>query len=372
MRTVRAAVVGTGFMGAVHSHSIVAAGGDLVAVVGSTPAKGRAAAEEFGARSGVGTLEEALSEGVDVVHICTPNATHAGLALAAMKAGCSVVCEKPLATDAATAARLTALAERDGLVATVPFVYRYYASVREARARIQAPGAAAPWLLHGSYLQDWLADPNGTNWRVDAQLGGPSRAFADIGVHWCDLAEYVTGQRIVRLHAHLGRSAQTRPGPDGTPTPVTTEDGAAVTFTTDTGALGSVVVSQASPGRKNALSFSFDGPDAGYAFQQETPETLWIGGRDTNTTVARDPGRPGSPAPIRSTLPAGHPQGYYECFADFVADTYAAVRGEPAEGLPRFADGLRAARITEAVLASAASGDWADVPTDDEEEEHTT
>ncbi|MFJ9041200.1 Gfo/Idh/MocA family protein [Streptomyces sp. NPDC102406] len=362
MRTVRAAVVGTGFMGAVHSRSIVAAGGDLVAVVGSDPGKGRTAAVAFGARAGFGTLDEALDAGVDVVHVCTPNATHPDFVLAALKAGCSVVCEKPLATDAATAAHLTALAEESGLVATVPFVYRYYASVREARSRIQAPGAAAPWLLHGSYLQDWLADPGRTNWRVDAAAGGPSRAFADIGVHWCDLAEFVTGQRIARVHAQFGRSAPTRPGPDGTPAPVTTEDGAVVSFTTDTGALGSVVLSQASAGRKNALSFSFDGPDASYAFRQETPETLWIGGRDVNRTVARDPGRPGSPPPFRGALPAGHPQGYYECFTDFVADTYAALRGETTEGLPRFADGLRAARITEAVLASATSETWAEVP----------
>ncbi|GGL91961.1 dehydrogenase [Streptomyces fumigatiscleroticus] len=368
MRTVRAAVVGTGFMGAVHSRSIIAAGGDLVAVVGSSPEKGRAGAEAFGAALGAGSVDEALDAGVDVLHVCTPNALHADHVQAALEAGCAVVCEKPLATDVATADRLTRLAARSGLIATVPFVYRYYASVREARARIQAPGAAPPWLLHGSYLQDWLADPGATNWRVDAEVGGPSRAFADIGVHWCDLAEFVTGQRIVRVLAQLGRSAASRPGPDGTHVPVTTEDGAVVSFTTDTGALGSVVISQASAGRKNALSFSFDGPDASYVFHQETPETLWIGGRHANRTVTRDPGRPGSPPAPYGALPAGHPQGYYECFADFVADTYAAIRGRTAEGLPRFADGLRAARITEAVLASAACGAWTDIPTDTEEQ----
>ncbi|MER7394002.1 Gfo/Idh/MocA family oxidoreductase [Streptomyces sp. NPDC000151] len=368
MRTVRAAVVGTGFMGAVHSRSIIAAGGDLVAVVGSSPQKGRAGAEAFGAASGLGSLDAAFESGVDVVHVCTPNALHADFVRAALKAGCSVVCEKPLATDAATAAALTTLAAQSGLIATVPFVYRYYASVQEARARIQAPGATPPWLLHGSYLQDWLADPGATNWRVEAHVGGPSRAFADIGVHWCDLAEFVTGQRIVRVNAQFGRSASARPGPDGALVPVTTEDGATVTFTTDTGALGSVVISQASAGRKNALSFSFDGPDASYGFRQETPETLWIGGREANRTVARDPGRPGYPPAPRGALPAGHPQGYYECFTDFIADTYAALRGESVDRLPRFADGLRAARITEAVLASAASGTWIEVPTDHQEQ----
>lgn len=365
MRKIRAAVVGTGFMGSVHARSIRTLGAELVAVVGSTPERGRSAASAFGATLAPASVEEALAAGIDVLHVCTPNALHAPFAELALNAGVAVVCEKPLSVDLGTAVRLTELAERAGVVATVPFVYRYYASVREARARIQAPEAAAPWLLHGSYLQDWMADPGVTNWRVDPALGGRSRAFADIGVHWCDLAEFVTGQRITRVQALLGRSTESRPDASGTDAPVATEDGAVVSFTTDTGAIGSLVVSQASAGRKNALSFSFDGPDASYAFQQEVPETLWIGGREVNQSLTRDPGRssvPGFVAPGRNPLPAGHPQGYYECFADFIAATYAAIQGRSDDTLPRFADGLRAAQLTEAVLTSVETGQWQDLP----------
>ncbi|MEU8664150.1 Gfo/Idh/MocA family protein, partial [Actinoplanes philippinensis] len=240
---VRAAVVGTGFMGAVHSRSIRAAGGELVAVVGSSHAKGTAGAAAFGAGFGTGSLDDALAAGVDVVHICTPNASHLPYAEKVLSAGVAVVCEKPLATGVADAGRLAALAADRGVVATVPFVYRYYASVHEARRRLRAPGAAVPWLLHGSYLQDWLADPDATDWRVDPAAGGDSRAFADIGVHWCDLAEFVTGQRLTRVAARFARSAATRAS-----APVDTEDGAVVSFETDHGALGSVVVSQATPG----------------------------------------------------------------------------------------------------------------------------
>ena len=361
MSTLRAAIVGTGFMGAVHARSIAAAGGELVAVMGSTSEKGRQAAAALGAAHGVASIAEAVGEGIDVLHVCTPNATHAEYARDALEAGVAVVCEKPLATDVVTAAELTDLAARQGLVATVPFVYRFYASVRDARARLRVPGHRPPWLLHGSYLQDWLADSTATNWRVDPAAGGATRAFGDIGVHWCDLAEFVTGQRITRVCARFGRAAETRPDATGASMPVATEDGAVVAFETDAGALGSVVVSQATAGRKNALSFSFDGPDTSYAFCQETPESLWIGGRDTNQVVLRDPTRPGAPVGRSATLPAGHPQGYYEVFADFVADTYAAVRGEPVEGLPMFADGLRAARITDAVVASAAKQAWVDI-----------
>jgi predicted dehydrogenase len=366
MHRVRAAIVGTGFMGAVHARSVIAAGGELVAVMGSTPQKGQRAAAALGAARAAASVDEVLGAGIDVLHVCTPNTSHAAYSRAALTAGIAVVCEKPLATDVATAAELTALAARRGLVATVPFVYRYYASVREARNRLRAPGHRPPWLLHGSYLQDWLADGTATNWRVDPATGGATRAFGDIGVHWCDLAEFVTGQRITRVSARFGRATETRPDATGAPVAVATEDGAVVSFETDTGGIGSVVVSQATAGRKNALSFSFDGPDASYAFCQETPETLWIGGRDANQIVLRDPARPGAPVGRSATLPTGHPQGYYECFADFVADTYAAVRGEPTEGLPTFADGLRAARITEAVVASAQEQAWVDVadPTD--------
>jgi predicted dehydrogenase len=361
MGHLRVAVIGTGFMGAVHARSAVAAGGEVVGIVGSTPAKGRQAAARFGVGRGFDSIEDVLRSGVDVVHVCTPNATHAEFCRAALTAGVPVVCEKPLATDAATAQELTALAAERGVVTAVPFVYRYYASVREARARITDPGHRPPWLIHGSYLQDWLADADATNWRVDPADGGATRAFGDIGVHWCDLAEFVTGQRITRVNAAFARAVPARPAADGTPQPVATEDGAVVALETDTGAVGSVVVSQASAGYKNALSFSFDGPDASYAFRQETPDSLWIGGRDSHQVLVRDPSRPGAPVGRSAVLPAGHPQGYYECFADFVADAYAAIRGERVPGLPTFADGLRAAHIAQAVVDSAREGGWVEV-----------
>lgn len=347
-------------MGEVHARSAAIAGAELVGVVGSSPAKGQQAAVRLGTR-GFDSIEDVLRHGVDVIHVCTPNATHADLARIALKAGAAVVCEKPLATDATTARELTELAAGQGLVATVPFVYRYYASVREARTRLSQPGHRPPWLIHGSYLQDWLADDAATNWRVDPAAGGATRAFGDIGVHWCDLAEFITGQRIVRLSARFARSVAERPVAGGAAGQVQTEDGAVVMLETDSSAIGSVVVSQASAGYKNALSFSFDGPDASYAFNQQTPESLWIGGRDHNQVLLRDPARATSPVGRTSTLPPGHPQGYYECFADFVADTYAAVAGEDVPGLPTFADGLRAAEIAQAVVSSVRTGQWAEV-----------
>ena len=359
---IRAGIVGTGFMGQVHARSVVSVGAELVGLVGSSTAKARVAAAEFGPAEAFGDLDSLLRAGVDVVHVCTPNSTHADLAGRVIDAGVNVICEKPLAISVDSAADLSARARAAGVVATVPFVYRFYASVREARQRINQPGHRPPWLLHGSYLQDWMADETVNNWRVDAAAGGVTRAFGDIGVHWCDLAEFVTGQRIVEVNASFARMADRRPGSDGTPRAVSTEDGAVLLLRTDAGAVGSLVVSQASAGRKNRLWFSFDGPESTYVFDQEAPETLWIGGREASQIVVRDPSRAGAPHGRSARLPTGHPQGYYEAFADFVADTYAAIGGEHVDGLPTFEDGLRAAVITEAVVRSAELGTWQPTP----------
>jgi predicted dehydrogenase len=356
---VRFGIVGTGFMARVHAHAVRAAGGVVTCVAGSSPSRGAEAAGSLGASRAAASVEELVaSPDVDVVSVCTPNHLHLEMAELALAAGKHVVCEKPLALSAEDAQRLADLAERAGVVHAVPFVYRYYPTVREARERIARGDAGRLWLLHGSYLQDWLAAASDTNWRVDPGRGGPSRAFADIGVHWCDLMEFVTGHRITELTASTARAHDAR-GADGQR--VATEDGACVLFRTDQGASGSVLVSQASPGRKNGLSFSFDGTEASYAFQQELPETLWVGGVAANTIVHRDPDQLTPAAARLAVLPAGHPQGYQDCFNGFVGDVMAAVRGCEAPGLPTFADGLRAARVTSAVVESAAADRWVPV-----------
>jgi predicted dehydrogenase len=353
---VRAGIIGAGFMGTVHARAIRRAGGLVARAAGSTPESSRAAAERLGAEFSTAGVEELLAaDDVDVVHVCTPNSTHASYVRAAIAAGKHVVCEKPLAVNPAEAEELVRLAADAGVTATVPFVYRFYPTVREARARV-ADGTAGPVrLLHGSYLQDWLAADSDDNWRVDAAAGGPSRAFADIGVHWCDLVEFVSGHRITRLAAQTVIAVPSRGG-----RAVQTEDAAVVLFETDRGAVGNVTISQITPGRKNRLWFSVDGASESLTFDQENPESLWIGGRQVNQVLLR--GADDSPAAARySTVPAGHPQGYQDCFDAFVADTYAALAGEPPEGLPTFDDGLRAARLTAAVLESASRQDWVEV-----------
>ncbi|WP_426567162.1 Gfo/Idh/MocA family protein [Angustibacter sp. McL0619] len=352
---------------AVHRRSALIAGGQVVGVLGSSQQRSREAAQAWGVADGYSSLEQLAASEAEVVHVCSPNATHAPYVQALLAAGKHVICEKPLGVTAAQAQEMTDLAARAGVVATVPFVYRYHPVVREIRARVQA-GEFGDWnLLHGHYLQDWLRSAHASNWRVDPAQGGASRAFADIGSHWCDLVEWVSGQRIQELTAQLSIAIAERPDgggatfggrADGKTAAVSTEDIATVLFRTADRIPGSVVISQVAAGRKNRLWFELDGAGGSASFDQENPESFWLGSSEGSRCVVRDSASGSAEQRRLSYLPAGHAQGYGDCFAAFVADTYAAVRGEQPDGLPTFADGARSAVIVDAVVRSAREAAW--------------
>lgn len=372
--TLRIAIIGAGMMGAVHTRAARLSGATVCGMAASSEASAAQAATRLGiSRAYASALDAIEDRAVDVVHICTPNASHYSLALAALEAGKHVVCEKPLATTGHDALALAAAARKAGRVATVPFVYRYHPMVREARALVQDGAIGTLQLIHGSYLQDWLLGASDTNWRVDAAQGGASRAFADIGSHWCDLIEWVTGERFASVAASLQTTVATRPthaartfssvsddphAQSVASEAVTTEDVAGALMRTANGVLATLTISQVSAGRKNRLWFEIDGARASVSFDQEDPERLWVGERDSTRLLVRDPSRGSAEQRRLATLPAGHAQGYAQCFEAFVADTYATIRGETRDGLPTFEDGLRSARIVEAALSSTRSGQW--------------
>ncbi|MET0534411.1 MAG: Gfo/Idh/MocA family oxidoreductase [Steroidobacter sp.] len=372
-KPLRAAVVGTGFIGRVHVRCARLAGAEVVGVVASTPERSAEAAQSLQVpRTFASGLEAARDKDVDVIHICTPNSLHMEVAQAALETGKHVVCEKPLATSLKDAVALTELAKSKGLVGTVPFINRFHPMVREARARVQSDETGKLYLIQGSYLQDWLMQAGDTNWRVDAAAGGASRAFADIGSHLCDLLEWITGERFTSLVATLGtpiaersaaasRVAFQASGEVKETKPVSTEDVACLILRTNKGTLASLTISQVSAGRKNRLWFEIDGAKQSAIFDLESPEQLWIGKREGMTLFVRDPSQ-GSPEQKRLTvLPAGHAQGWGDCFEAFVRDSYAAMRGESHAGLPTFADGARSMSIVEAVLRSSASNQWTSI-----------
>ncbi|MDT0321944.1 Gfo/Idh/MocA family protein [Streptomyces millisiae] len=367
MGTPRVAIIGTGMIAAAHLRAARDAGATVIGVLGSRPERSREAAARWGVPTGYPDLAELLAARPDVVHVCTPNDTHVDYARAVVDARMHLVVEKPVATDLADARELAAAVRAAGTVATVPYVYRYHPLVREIRERRRSGELGETLLVHGSYLQDWLLSPGASTWRVDPRTGGASRAFADIGSHWADLAEFVSGERFAAVCASTSIAYPTRPaasGPSfsgdarGDRVPVATEDIAVATFRTERGVLANTVVSQVSAGRKNRLWLELDGSLKSAVFDQEQPESVWFGTEHGATVLRRGEGDAAVDQARLNRVPPGHPQGWPDAFAAFCADTYAAVRGEEREGLPTVDDGLRSVEIVDALLRSAASGAW--------------
>ncbi|MFT4163984.1 MAG: Gfo/Idh/MocA family oxidoreductase [Microlunatus sp.] len=369
----RVAILGVGMIGEVHRRAALLAGAEIVGVLASSAERSAEVAAAWGVEQAYGSIDDVLAGDAEIVHICTPNSSHVPYAVALMEAGKHVLCEKPLGVGLADARQAAEAAERTGMVNTMPFAYRFHPMARELRARVQSPEFGAVNLMHGSYLQDWLLNPLATSWRVDPAAGGPSRAFGDIGSHWCDLVEWVTGDRIAELVSTTSITIKQRPAAtaasfsaarsDAPLVDVTTEDSAMIMFRTTHDVAGSAVISQLSAGRKNRLWVEIDGMHHSAVFDQELPEQLWVGAETGAQLLVRDPNQGSAEQRRLATLPAGHPQGYAQCFEAYVADSYAAVdahegHGQVPDGLPTFADGARAAAICDAMLRSAASRTW--------------
>ena len=373
----RAAVVGTGFIGVVHVEALRRLGVEVTGVVGSTPDRAR---EKPGLPPSYGSLEEMLAdEQVDVVHVATPNHLHYPQGKAALAAGKHVVCEKPLAQTSAQSAELLRLAEASGLVHCTNYNLRFYPLCHEARARVRRGDLGSVWNAHGTYLQDWLHQPTDWNWRLDPELGGQLRAVADIGTHWLDLTGWITGRRVAAVFADLYTAHGHRAVPvgpvetfvaeaDGAPRverPVASEDVAHILLRYEDGSRGQVTLSQVSAGRKNHLSFELDGSGGALSWNSERQEELWLGHRDRpNELLLRDPSLMDVAVRARTDLPAGHAEGFSDTFKQLYRTVYAAVeRGSmPAEpDFPSFADGHEQILLGEAVAESARLQTWVEV-----------
>lgn len=357
-KRLRAGIIGSGFMSGVHAKAVRDSGYEVTAIASSSLESAERAARELGIAKAYASWQELVqSDLVDVVHVCTPNQLHAEITIAAAQAGKHVVCEKPISTSLDDALEMQRAVEANGVGFAVPFAYRFYPIVREIKARLAHGEAGDLHLIHGNYLQDWLADSGSSNWRVNSASGGSSRAFADVGTHWCDLMEFVTGDRISSLFAKTSKAYASRSGQS-----VKTEDIATVIFETESGVAGSLTVSQVSHGRKNQLLIELDGSLKSYTFNQELPDTLLIGGQASSEILNRGlESLRFEDARRMNRVPSGHPQGYQDAFNNFAADAYAAFEGKIVAGLPGISDGVRAATLIEAVLQSAETQTWVSV-----------
>ena len=262
-------IVGAGFVGPHHVDAVRRLGFvDVVAVAGSNDDSGRRKASILGARRGYGSYQALVDDPeVQVVHVATPNYLHYEVACAALAKGKHVVSDKPLATTAAEAKRLVDALERSGLVGAVTFNYRGNPLVQQARHAVAQGEIGRPTFLHGYYLQDWLLHDTDYSWRLDPDQGGASSALGDIGSHWCDLAQHVSGATITHVLGDIATIIPRRKKPRGSREAFQTtraqddteivdirvEDLASVLLRFDNGAKGAFSVGQVCPGHKNDL-----------------------------------------------------------------------------------------------------------------------
>ncbi|MDX1944655.1 MAG: Gfo/Idh/MocA family oxidoreductase [Pirellulaceae bacterium] len=375
------AVIGTGFIGPVHVEALRRAGQRVVGILGSTPEKSRQAAESLGIPRGYGSLAEVLADGeVQSVHITTPNRHHFEQAAAALRAGKHVLCEKPLAMTSRESAELVQIASGSGRAAGVAYNIRFYPLCHEAAHRV-ASGQTGP-VLHvvGSYVQDWLLLKTDFNWRVLAEDGGELRAVADIGTHWLDLVQFITGQKVVAVSADLHTIHKVRERPQGgvltfsgkgappqttVPVPITTDDCGSITFRLAGGAPGLLWVSQATAGRKNCVRFEIAGAQAALAWNSEAPNELWIGHRDQpNESLIRDPALLSPAARGIANYPGGHNEGFPDSFKQLFRTFYGSIAAgdfTTSRAFPTFADGHHEILLCEAILQSHRERRWVEV-----------
>ncbi len=378
----RAAIIGTGFIGPVHVEGLRRAGVDVVGILGSSASKSLAAAQKLHIPRAYANLNELLVDlDVDAVHITSPNQAHFEQTKLCLKAGKHVLCEKPLSMNSTESRELVELAARSGRAAGVNYNIRYYPLCIEAAERRKAGELGTIHHIAGSYVQDWLLLQTDFNWRVLSSESGPLRAVADIGTHWLDLVQAITGLEVESVCADLKTVFDSRLRPIGNtetfsskvegvrpsePVAIDTEDYGAVLLRFRGGASGVMWVSQVNAGKKNALRFEIAASEQSLNWDSESPNQLWIGKRETaNELLTRDPALMKSRAAKFANYPGGHNEGFPDTFKQLFLDFYGSIESgayltEPS--YPTFADGHREILLCEAIFQSAQQRRWVDVP----------
>ncbi len=375
------AIVGTGFMGPAHTEGLRRLGIDVAGILGSSAEKSQRAAADLGIPKAYRDFADLLADGdIESVHITSPNRHHFEQASQALQAGKHVHCEKPLAMTSAESGALVQLAGESGLAAGVNYNMRFYPLNWEVRSMIRSGALGRIHSITGSYVQDWLLYPSDYNWRVLSGEGGKLRAVADIGTHWLDLVQFITGLSVTAVQADLQTVHTTRQrptgevetfsakvqAPDATESiDIETEDSGAALLRFSNGAHGSLWVSQITAGRKNCLRYEIAGSEASVAWNSEQPNELWIGHRNqANQLLLRDPGLVSEAALAHIGYPGGHNEGYDDSFKHSFKSFYdyiAAGDLNAPQPFPTFADDHKEILLCEAILQSHQHEKWVEI-----------
>lgn len=378
MFDIRVAIVGTGFMGPVHVEALRRLGVPVAGIMGSSHQKSEEACTALGLAKAYATYDELLSDDkVQAVHLCVPNMLHFDMAKRALLAGKHVMCEKPLAMNSQESSALLALAQRKNLAAGVCYNLRFYPLNIHARQMVKSDQLGRIFHVNGSYVQDWLLYDTDYNWRLLREKSGDLRAVSDIGTHWMDMLQMITGLEIEAVFADLKIFYETRKRPQGEvktyshdstdvssyeDVAIDTEDSGSILFRFKGGATGCLHVSQVTAGRKNAIRYEIAGSQQAVAWDSERPNEMWIGHRDRpNEVILRDPSLMAPEAAAYSSCPGGHNEGYSDtfkqCFKAFYKYIAAGDFSAPAD-FPSFEDGHHEILLCEAILESSRREKW--------------
>lgn len=379
MKKFRACVIGVGFIGAAHIEALRRLGNVEVVALSDIP-NAQAKADAFFVPKGYDDYKEMLdTEKPDVVHICTPNSSHYEMAMYAMQRNIAVICEKPLTKTLDEAKELAAYAREHKIVTGVNFNCRWYPQIMQVKAMIANGEVGDIRTIHGGYLQDWLYYDTDYSWRLEPEVSGESRAFADIGSHWIDLVESATGLRVVELMADFETFHKIRRKPlkpietfsgmalrpeDYEEKPIGTEDYCTVLFRFNNGAHGTCTISQVFAGRKNQILLSIAGSKCSLHWDSEDSNELWVGRRDGfNMKAAKDPSILSPLARASISYPGGHVEGFPDTFKQNFKAIYAAIEaGDTGKQVfATFEDGLREMQLCDAVVRSARADHWVKV-----------
>lgn len=383
MANIKVGIIGMGFIGATHIDTLRRIGGvELTAVADVNYAAAQKKAEEYGIPKVYGNVDDLIQDPeIQVIHNCTPNHMHLEINEKIIRAGKHVFSEKPLAKDASESAKMVELLkEYPNTVAGVNFCYRMNALVQDAKNRIAKGEIGRPYLIHGSYLQDFLLFETDYNWRVEPEYAGISRCIGDIGSHWMDLAQTLVDSKITEVCANTVIALPVRKKPKtqvetfSTNTnveyedkEVKTEDYAGVLLKFANGASGVFQCSEISAGRKNFIDIEVDGSQASYHWQHEMSDHMWKGNRDTNNEeIIRNPNFMTPEAKKYAHLAAGHPEGWNDAFRNNLDAFYSFIREGKRPGVDpadfaTFEDGHYIMRLTEAIIKSGKERRWVSI-----------
>ena len=363
MNRIKAAVIGIGFIGAAHVEALKRIPGvDVVAIADGVSAKEKAEALDVsGAFEDYREMIEVCRP--DVIHICTPNNYHKEIALYAFGRGIHVVCEKPMARDAAEAKEMEEAAKASGLVNAVNFHNRFYPVPHQMRNMVKSGDLGKIFSIQGGYLQDCFLYDTDFNWRMLSKNSGKTRVVADIGSHWIDLSEYVTLSRVTEVFAEFQtvypiRKYQDKDGMKSVK--ADTEDSAFIMLRYDNGAIGNAVITQTLAGKKNQTYILVSGSEHSAGWDSEQISDMFIGSRNkANSVLTKDPALMDPDTAQIVSYPGGHVEGFPDAFKQNFKAIYNSIRGiAPSNPYATFEDGLHQMCICDALYESASSGKW--------------